>query len=462
LAFIKSISGFRGTIGGKPGNNLTPVDIVECTSAFVAQLQDEYGTRDITIVLGRDGRVSGKHVSTLAAESIIAMGAKVIDCGLSTTPTVEMAVPYHNAQGGIIFTASHNPKEWNALKLLNREGEFLSRELGESVIQKAANRDFEFASIDDLGSILADTEAIERHITEIIYDDLILEQKVRDQKYHVIVDCINSTGAIAIPPLLEKLGCTYTLINEEVSGHFAHNPEPLAHHLTELSERVKAEKAQLGIAVDPDVDRLALVDEKGNYIGEEYTLVTVADYLSEFRSGTFVSNLSSSKALQDLVRQKGGSYASAAVGEVNVVAKMKEQNAVLGGEGNGGIIYPPLHYGRDALLGIAMVLSLMAHRNKALSELRASYPHYEMIKDKIALPQTMATETILEQLAHRFSGFEKDTIDGLKIYIDTGWVHLRASNTEPILRLYAEAETSENARKLADKVKSAYVKIVQS
>lgn len=462
MAFIKSISGFRGTIGGKPGSNLTPVDIVECTSAFVAQLQEEYGTRDITIVLGRDGRISGNHVSTLSAESILAMGAKVIDCGLSTTPTVEMAVPYHNAHGGIIFTASHNPKEWNALKLLNREGEFLSQELGESVIRKATNRDFEFAPIDNIGSIQTDEQAIERHISEIINDDLILEQKVRDQNYHIVVDCINSTGAISIPPLLEQLGCTYTLINEKVSGHFAHNPEPLAHHLKDLSEKVKAERAQLGIAVDPDVDRLALVDENGNYIGEEYTLVAVADYISEFRTGIFVSNLSSSKALQDLVRQKGGSYASSAVGEVNVVAKMKEQNAVLGGEGNGGIIYPPLHYGRDALLGIAMVLSLMAHRNRTLSELRASYPHYEMIKDKIALPQKVATKTILEQLEHRFNGYKKETIDGLKIYIDTGWVHLRASNTEPILRLYAEAENSENARKLADKVKSEYDKIIQS
>lgn len=461
LTLIKSISGFRGTIGGKSGENLTPIDLVECSAAYAAFLQEKSGQQSIKVVIGRDGRISGAHVSTLVTESLRAMGIDILDAGLSTTPTVEMAVVQQKARGGIIFTASHNPCEWNALKLLDENGEFLSKEDGETVIRKAKERDFKFAPLEDWGKVLPLESAISDHVNAILEDELVLLDKIKNRSFHVVVDCINSTGALAIPALLKEFNCKISLINQEISGDFAHNPEPLSQHLDELKQTVKEKGADLGIAVDPDVDRLAFVDEKGEYIGEEYTLVTVADYLLTQQKGTFVSNLSSSKALEDLVQQKGGQYEAAAVGELNVVRKMKEVNAILGGEGNGGVIYPPLHYGRDALIGIAFVLSHMASSKKNLSELRSGYPHYEMIKDKLDLPDTIGTEQVLKELKKLYSDYKTITIDGLKIYFEKGWVHLRASNTEPILRLYAEHHTESKARQLAERVRKDFLKIIE-
>lgn len=459
MTLIKSISGFRGTIGGKPGDNLTPIDLVESTAAFAAFLQEKYKTRDIKIVIGRDGRISGAHVSRIVSETLQSMGVHVFDAGLSTTPTIEMAVLQVKANGGIIFTASHNPREWNALKLLNDKGEFLSKAEGQDIIQRSKDRSFEFAELDQWGKLESLDTALEDHIDAILRDKLVLQQEIKAKKYHAVVDCINSTGALAIPALLDKLGVSYTLLNGEINGEFAHNPEPLSKNLDELKEAVASGNADIGIAVDPDVDRLALVDENGDYIGEEYTLVTVADYILRKETGTFVSNLSSSKALMDWVEQHGGTYEAAAVGEVNVVEKMKEVDAILGGEGNGGVIYPGLHYGRDALVGIAFVLSLLAETGQPLSELRAQYPHYEMIKDKLELPGSLGTDEVLNRLQKKYAQYKTVTLDGLKIYFEKGWVHLRASNTEPILRLYAEHESADKARELADRVRTDFLNI---
>jgi phosphomannomutase len=459
LTLIKSISGFRGTIGGKTADNLTPVDLVESAAAYADFLKSQNQGKRVSVIIGRDGRISGAHVSNMVRETLRAMGIDVLDAGLSTTPTIEMAVIHHKAQGGIIFTASHNPREWNALKLLNDRGEFLSKKEGEKIIDKANSREFEFAKLDDWGSIEILESALSEHVEAIVSDPLVLEDKIREKKYKVVVDCINSTGALAMPAILEALGCSYSLLNSEINGEFAHNPEPLSKNLSALKKEMKLQNADLGIAVDPDVDRLALVDENGTYIGEEYTLVCVADYIVQKKKGTFVSNLSSSKALMDWVEQHGGKYEAAAVGEVNVVNKMKEVNAVLGGEGNGGVIYPSLHYGRDALVGIAFVLSLMADSNKTLSALRSSYPHYEMIKDKLDLPDSKGTNEVLNQLEEKYSDYKTITLDGLKIYFEQGWVHLRASNTEPILRLYAEHETESKARELADRVRKDFLNI---
>ena len=461
MALIKSISGFRGTIGGAVNENLTPLDIVQSTAAF-AQFMNDIAGEPATLVVGRDGRKSGLHVYTLVAETLRSMGCHVLNLGLSTTPTVEMAILHHRAQGGIVLTASHNPKGWNALKLLDDKGEFLDKKSGQAIIELSNSSDLNFSPIEKWGTIQAYTHSLEDHIKAIVDDDLIQADLIREKKYHLIIDAINSTGAIALPALLDALGCTYELINGEVNGEFAHNPEPLEAHLGSLIKQVKKKEADLGIAVDPDVDRLALVDENGRYIGEEYTLVVATDFiLSSKGQGHFVSNLSSSKALQDFIISKGGTYESSAVGEVNVVKKMKESGAILGGEGNGGVIYPALHYGRDALVGVAFTLQHMANQKKKLSAITEKYPRYQMIKDKITLPQDRNIEKLLERLQQSFPGHDCITIDGLKILFNQGWVHLRASNTEPILRLYAEHHTQEKARSLANRVRREFEQIIE-
>lgn len=461
MALIKSISGFRGTIGGKANQNLTPIDIVRSAAAFGFTMREK-NEGHATIIVGRDGRKSGKHVYSLVSESLISVGCNVIDLGLSTTPTVEMAVLKHQAQGGIVLTASHNPKGWNALKLLDEKGEFLNEAEGKNIIKLSENVDLSFSDIDDWGKITQDNEAIQTHVEAILKDDLIQADEIRKKKYHIVLDAINSTGALAIPALLDALGCTYEIINSEMNGEFAHNPEPLSDHLKGLMAKVAQSEADLGVAVDPDVDRLALVDEKGCYIGEEYTLVIATDFiLSEKKSGHFVSNLSSSKALQDFITANGGSYDSSAVGEVNVVQKMKETDAVLGGEGNGGVIYPGLHYGRDALIGLAFTLQHMCNQKRSISDIVHRYPRYEMIKDKITLPKDREIENLLAKLQLAFPGHDCVTIDGLKILFNHGWVHLRASNTEPILRLYAEHHTKEKARSLANRVRREFEQIVE-
>jgi phosphomannomutase len=461
LALIKSISGFRGTIGGAVNENLTPIDIVQSTAAF-AQYMNTISGEAATIIVGRDGRKSGSHVFNLVAETLRSMGCNVLNLGLSTTPTVEMAILHHHAEGGIVLTASHNPKGWNALKLLDDKGEFLDEESGQAIIELSGSSDLNFSSIEDWGTIKSYTDSIKDHIKAILNDDLIEADQIREKKYHIIIDAINSTGAIAIPALLDALGCTYEIINGEVNGEFAHNPEPLEEHLTDLIGQMKEKQADLGVALDPDVDRLALVDENGRYIGEEYTLVVATDFvLSSKGEGHFVSNLSSSKALQDFIISKGGTYESSAVGEVNVVKKMKESEAILGGEGNGGVIYPALHYGRDALVGLAFTLQHMANQGKTLSEIAEKYPRYQMIKDKIALPKDRNIEDLLERLQQSFPGHDCITIDGLKILFNHGWVHLRASNTEPILRLYAEHHTQEKARSLANRVRREFEQIIE-
>lgn len=441
--------------------NLTPVDIVQSTAAF-AQFVNQKADGGARVVVGRDGRKSGAHVFALVSETLRSMGCHVINLGLSTTPTVEMAILHHKADAGIVLTASHNPMGWNALKLLNANGEFMDKDAGEAIIELSNSQKLSFAAIENWGTIETDKNSLQNHVRSILADELIEGQNIKKKKYHIIVDAINSTGAIAIPALLEALDCTYEIINGEVNGEFAHNPEPLSAHLEDLKEEVKNKNADLGIAVDPDVDRLALVDETGNYIGEEYTLVVATDFvLASKGEGHFVSNLSSSKALQDFIISKGGTYESSAVGEVNVVKKMKESKAVLGGEGNGGVIYPALHYGRDALVGIAFTLQHMANEDKPLSEIVKHYPRYEMIKDKISLPQDMDIQKLLDRLQQSFPGHDCITIDGLKILFNQGWVHLRASNTEPILRLYAEHHTQEKARSLANRVRREFEQIIE-
>ena len=461
MTLIKSISGFRGTIGGVVHNNLTPIDIVQSTAAF-AQFMNNKIEQGAKIVVGRDGRKSGPHVFALVSETLRSMGCHVIDVGLSTTPTVEMAILQHEADAGIVLTASHNPMGWNALKLLDSKGEFLDKKTGEAIIALSNSDELTFTPIENWGTIEIDRNSIQNHIESILADELIKAEEVKKKKYHVIIDAINSTGAIAIPALLDAFNCTYEIINGEVNGEFAHNPEPLSANLEELKSQVKERRADLGIAVDPDVDRLALVDENGRYIGEEYTLVVATDFvLASKGKGHFVSNLSSSKALQDFIISKGGTYESSAVGEVNVVKKMKETNAILGGEGNGGVIYPALHYGRDALVGVAFTLQHMTNQDKPLSQIAKHYPRYEMIKDKIALPRDMDIQKLLERLQQSFPGHDCITIDGLKILFNQGWVHLRASNTEPILRLYAEHHTQEKARSLANKVRREFEQIIE-
>lgn len=450
MALIKSISGFRGTIGGRAGDNLTPQDIVECTAAFGQWLLDTTGNP--VVVVGRDGRISGDIVSQLAISTLRSVGMNVIDLGLSTTPTVEMAVTMEQAGGGIILTASHNPKEWNALKLLNSRGEFISAADGEAVLARVAAGNIEYAPVDKLGTYRTDDTFVAKHIEKILALDLVDVNLVRAKKYKVVLDAINSTGALAVPPLLEALGCEVSVINGDITGRFAHNPEPLKEHLGQLSLEVKRSKAHLGIAVDPDVDRLVFMDENGDLFGEEYTLVAVADYVLSKRKGNTVSNLSSTRALRDVTIKYGGAYYAAAVGEVNVVAKMKAVNAVIGGEGNGGIILPDLHYGRDALVGIALFLTHLAQNGRSVSVLRQTYPDYHMSKTKIDRSPDIDLEKIFEALKHNYRNEQINTEDGLKIDFESGWVHLRPSNTEPVIRVYSESRSAVIAENLAKKI----------
>ncbi|MDP2189639.1 MAG: phosphoglucosamine mutase [Sphingobacteriaceae bacterium] len=451
MTLIKSISGIRGTIGGQPGEGLSPVDVVKFTAAFGTWLQAKSSSK--VIVVGRDARISGEMVNRLVIGTLQGLGFDVYDLGLSTTPTVEMLVPEYKAAGGIILTASHNPKQWNALKLLNAKGEFINAQDGAEVLALAETEAFSFAEVDALGQCHANTDAIDFHITKILELPLVDVEAIRSKGYVVAIDCVNSTGGIAVPKLLKELGVKQVhQLYCEPNGHFPHNPEPLPEHLTEISALVKQMGADLGIVVDPDVDRLALINEDGSMFGEEYTLVAVADYVLTHIPGNTVSNLSSTRALQDVTEGHGMRYEASAVGEVNVVEKMREINAIIGGEGNGGIIYPKLHAGRDALVGIALFLTHLAHSGKKMTELRASYPAYFISKNKIELTPDIDVDALLEAVKQRFSQQKTNTSDGVRIDFDKEWVHLRKSNTEPIIRIYAESGTSDKASALASQM----------
>jgi phosphomannomutase len=450
VALIKSISGIRGTIGGIPGDNLSPLDIVKFTAAYGSIILEK--NKQAKVVLGRDGRISGPMVRDLVCSTLSSLGIQVIDLGLSTTPTVEMAVKWEKADGGIILTASHNPKEWNALKLLNEEGEFISAEAGARVLELADKGEFQFASADKLGSIEA-KDYQQAHIDAILAYPLVNREAIAARKLKVVVDAVNSTGAIYVPALLKALGVeSVTVLNEEVNGRFAHNPEPLPEHLSQLSAEVVRQKADLGIAVDPDVDRLAFVCEDGSMFGEEYTLVAVADYVLKQRKGNTVSNMSSTKALKEVTLKHGGQYYPSAVGEVNVVKKMKEVEAVIGGEGNGGIIVPDFHYGRDALIGIGLFLSHLAAQKAGIKSLRSNYPDYFISKNKIELAKGINVNVIFEKIRQKYPRNPINTEDGLKIEFDNDWVHLRTSNTEPIIRIYAESDYESKANNIATRL----------
>jgi phosphomannomutase len=449
VTLIKSISGIRGTIGGKPGEGLSPVDVVKFTSAFGSWLKSKSSSK--VIVVGRDARISGEMVNRLVIGTLQGLGFDVYDLGLSTTPTVEMLVPVYQAAGGIILTASHNPKQWNALKLLNDKGEFINGQDGAEVLALAEEEAFAFAEVDALGQCHSNTDAIDFHIAKILELPLVDVEAIRAKGFVIAIDCVNSTGGIAVPKLLKELGVKQVhQLYCEPNGHFPHNPEPLPEHLTEISALVKQMGADLGIVVDPDVDRLALINEDGSMFGEEYTLVAVADYVLSHTPGNTVSNLSSTRALQDVTESHGMRYEASAVGEVNVVEKMRAINAIIGGEGNGGIIYPQLHAGRDALVGIALFLTHLAHSGKKMTELRASYPAYFISKNKIELTPEIDVDALLEAVKQRFSEQKINTADGVRIDFDKEWVHLRKSNTEPIIRIYAESGSSEKASALAN------------
>ena len=453
MTLIKSISGIRGTIGGRVDQGLTPIDAVKFAAAYGTWLQQQYPGQKLKVVIGRDARISGPMIAALVQQTLVGLGIDIIDLGLSTTPTVEVAVPMENAHGGIILTASHNPKQWNALKLLNAKGEFISGAEGEALMQIAQDEAFDFAQVDDLGTIESNATYLEKHIEAILALPLVDKTAIEAAQFKVVVDAVNSTGGIFVPALLRALGVAQ--IEElycEPTGHFPHNPEPLPEHLTELSQRVVQSGAHIGLTVDPDVDRLALVCEDGSMFGEEYTLVAVSDYVLTHTPGPTVSNLSSTRALRDITEQRGLRYEAAAVGEVNVVVKMKAIGAVIGGEGNGGIIYPELHYGRDSLVGIALFLSHLAHKKLSMTALRASYPNYVISKNKIDLNPGTDVDHILAQMAKLYTAHEVDTTDGVKIYIDKEWVHLRKSNTEPIIRIYAESASEEKANDLAARI----------
>ena len=452
MTLIKSISGIRGTIGGYIGNNLTPIDAVKFASAYGAWIKEQRTKKSYRVVIGRDARISGEMIQNLVMNTLIGMGIDVIDLDLSTTPTVEIAVPLEHADGGIILTASHNPKQWNALKLLDQKGEFLNSTHCQRVLDIAESNSIEFASIDDLGVITKNHAYFDIHIDTVLDLEYVNTKAISDCKFKVVVDAVNSTGGIAIPLLLERLGVEPVKLHCEPNGHFSHNPEPLKKHLTDLSEKVVASGADFGIAVDPDVDRLAFMDENGVMFGEEYTLVACADHILSHNPGNTVSNLSSTRALRDVTQKYGGTYTASAVGEVNVVNAMKSSNAIIGGEGNGGIIYPKSHYGRDALVGVALFLSLLAERKIAVSTLRASYPSYFMSKKKIDLIPTTDVDKILAAIKVKYDQEEISTIDGVKIDFPNKWVHLRKSNTEPIIRIYTEAPTQEAADNLANKI----------
>ena len=451
MALIKSISGIRGTIGGKPGNNLTPPDIIKFTTAFASVIAGD--KKNAKIVIGRDGRISGPMIRDLVVSTLTGMGIDVVDLGLSTTPTVEIAVKEEKADGGIIITASHNPREWNALKLLNRDGEFISAELGSEVLKIAEKENFVFNTVDHIGIVTIDDSYMQKHIDAILKYPLVNKKAIASQQYRIVVDGINSTGATFVPALLRALGVEHiTVLNGEVNGNFAHNPEPLPQNLAELTREVLKQNAHLGIAVDPDVDRLCFVCEDGSLFGEEYTLVAIADYVLSKRNGNTVSNMSSTRALKDITIKHGGEYFPSAVGEVNVVQKMKEVNAVIGGEGNGGIVVPDFHYGRDALIGIGLFLSHLANHMLGAKSLRGLYPDYFISKNKIEVNNGVDVKAIFEKIKKKYKKHPINTEDGLKIEFDDDWVHLRTSNTEPIIRIYAESDFETKANHIAKRI----------
>lgn len=451
MTLIKSISGIRGTIGGRPADNLTPLDTVKFASAYGIWLQQQHPGKKLKVVIGRDARLSGHMMQQLVSATLAGLGIDIFDLGLSTTPTVELTVPETGAHGGIILTASHNPKEWNALKLLNEKGEFIDADAGAEILKTAEAEDFNYASVDDLGKVEIRTDAIEKHIQSVLRLPLVKVEAVRKAGFRVVVDAVHSTGGLAIPALLRKMGVEVIEMYCEPTGHFPHNPEPLKEHLTDISRRVVTEKAHLGIVVDPDVDRLAFICNDGEMFGEEYTLVACADYVLQHTPGSTVSNLSSSRALRDITLKHGGQYFAAAVGEVNVVQKMKEVKAIIGGEGNGGIIYPESHYGRDALVGVGLFLTHLAQTGLSSRELRNALPGYFMAKNKIALTPDIDVDGVLEALQQKFKNENCTTIDGLKIDFPDSWVHLRKSNTEPIIRIYTEAQSQSAAEDLAQR-----------
>lgn len=457
MTLIKSISGIRGTIGGAPGDNLTPIDIVKFASAYGTWLKESNSKSQHKVVIGRDARLSGDMLNSLVRGALQGLGIDVVDLGLSTTPTVEMAVVMENADGGIILTASHNPKEWNALKLLNEKGEFISGEDGKALLAIAESESFSFTTVGKLGKYSQKNDYIQKHIEEILKIDLVDVEAIKKKQFKIAIDCVNSTGGISLPPLLKALGVEEVIpLYTEPNGDFPHNPEPLPENLTEISSAVLKHNADLGIVVDPDVDRLALVCEDGEMFGEEYTLVAVADYILSKKSGNTVSNLSSTRALKDVTEKHNGTYAASAVGEVNVVEMMKSTDAIIGGEGNGGIIFPELHYGRDALVGIALFLSHLANfkgkTKKACSELRSTYPNYHISKNKIELTPEINVDAVIAKIEKKYAKEEINKIDGLKIDFEKEWVHLRKSNTEPIIRIYAESESESTANHLAKKI----------
>ena len=465
MTLIKSISGIRGTIGGKVAENLTPIDAVKFAAAYGTWLLSQEPRaksqefEKLKVVVGRDARISGPMIHNLVVNTLVGLGIDVIDLGLSTTPTVEVAVPLENADGGIILTASHNPKQWNALKLLNHRGEFLNAENGEKILEIAEAEDFDFVDVDSLGEITVNDAYMDIHIDEVLNLSLVNIDLVKAAKFKVVVDGVNSSGGIIIPKLLDLMGVEVVKLYCEPNGHFPHNPEPLKEHLTDISELVVAEQAHLGIVVDPDVDRLAFVCEDGEMFGEEYTLVACADFVLGKTPGNTVSNMSSSRALRDVTVKHGGNYEASAVGEVNVVELMKKNNAIIGGEGNGGIIYPELHYGRDSLVGVALFLTHLAEKKMSVSALRASYPEYFMSKNKIELTPTLDVDAILVAMTEKYNSEKISTIDGVKIDFAENWVHLRKSNTEPIIRIYTEAATQQKADDLAVRIINEIKKI---
>ena len=452
MTLIKSISGIRGTIGGNPSQNLTPVDIVESISAYGSWLKTNHLNKKLKVVVGRDARLSGEMVENICIGTLQAMGIDVVNIGLSTTPTVEIAVPLENADGGIILTASHNPKQWNALKLLNSKGEFISEKDGKQLLSVIEKNQFSFASVDELGVVTFKDNYIDDHINKVLKLNHVNVNAIKEAEFSVVIDAVNSTGGIVIPKLLKALKCKeITEIYCTPNGEFPHNPEPLAEHLVDLSNKVKEKNADLGIVVDPDVDRLAFVCENGEVFGEEYTLVAVADHITGEKTGNSVSNLSSTRALADVTIKNGGKYYASAVGEVNVVEMMKETNAVIGGEGNGGVIFPELHYGRDALVGIALFLTYLANKKLKMSDLKSSFPQYTISKNKLALTNSTNIDLLLEKISKKYKTVKQNKIDGLKLEFENEWVHMRKSNTEPIIRIYAESQNQKSAHDLGER-----------
>jgi phosphomannomutase len=461
MTLIKSISGIRGTIGGKTGDGLNPLDIVKFTTAYATWVKRHTQQRPLKVVVGRDARISGEMVNHVVIGTLLGMGFDVVNIGLATTPTTELAVTMESASGGVILTASHNPKQWNALKLLNEKGEFLSAKDGEEVLQIADSQDFEFAEVDEIGKLTEDFTYTQKHIESVLALDLVDVEAIYKADFKVAVDCVNSVGGIAIPELLSNLGVnSVEKLYCTPDGQFPHNPEPLPEHLTEISDLLKSGKADVGFVVDPDVDRLAIICEDGTMFGEEYTLVSVADYVLSNTPGNTVSNMSSTRALRDVTQQYGGVYTASAVGEVNVVTKMKETNAVIGGEGNGGVIYPASHYGRDALVGIALFLTHLAKTGKKVSELRATYPSYFMGKKRMDLTPDINVDEVLAAIKVKYAQYDINDIDGVKIDFPEGWVHLRKSNTEAIIRIYSEAKSPAEADRLGEEIIAEIKKLI--